>query len=700
MTSLDGGGGSRGGSDDTSSNDQEQTDQARDELRQRDPRGGSTDTQPQDRDTGVTSGSGDVADSGSSSSSSSGSGDETRDAARRELRRRDQGSETTDTSESDEQESMESARDELQDKDTGSKSEPEPAASLQRRGALTSGQRNPGQQNVSPLASLAIPADRRQEAVTGEGRIQAKAQSGDRAARVYETGTDIQEYGETQGEDIEAGLDRVLESKYFRRADPVRAMTHGEQSLLDVEVGEDTVGGQISSFGGGVVEFPYLIAGGTAQAAGAAGVAFDDSDFDATTDDLQETGTTAVLSQVDFARNRPVEAAFILAPAGPGLARASRRGSRAARGRVGSSSSRSRVREFVGDETAQVGKQTGRQRQRGGEQRSGEQTEPAQRQTSPDYDPRVFERNRGRGPGRSEGLDPTFGERPGRRGAGERAGYRQRVQRARRQPDADLRTVHEPEPAPAGAQGQPTAVSATGAGAANTRLEGVELLEEAQEQQAVVEDEGPPGVAEATEVQTYSDESTRELVELQKEAEAVETGESTVDAIGDETAAGERGEQRSRERTRGQDRAGETSRGGQRGTTGQGLDSDTVTDTTERQPTDTTTTTTGETTSTPGGGERGGNRPPRRLPNLPDFPSGGQQRHTPSTPGRLFDREWRNPVAAPDELGDVAMDALEDIDDATERDDDDRKRRDRDVFADLDELDFGLDDLDDTLDGV
>lgn len=674
------GGGDSSGSDGT-------REDAAEELTERDQ--GSTentkdsgDSEPRSRDPGVTSGDGETA------------------------RRAPEGSSTQESR----QERQAAAEEELTERDQGSASEPDPARPVspgRTEGAVTSGAADTDPEDLSVLAEMSVPADRRSEAIAGEGRIQARAQQGETFAELSQAGVERQEFGQRRASDAEAAAELFLDSPARVAVDPIGAATGGRYSPLEAEVGSEsaTVEEQFVSFAGGAVAFPSTIAGGTAQAAGAAGLTAQDAleggEIEADFDDVKQTTATAAGQQASLVTERPVEAALIAAPVVAG-------GRPSVPRRVSSGASRARggARQFLADESgqAQIG---GRRSRSEGSSSSTRQVEPSSRRSSPDLDPRVFERNRGRGGGRrSQGIDAEIGSRPGRSGGG--GEFRQNVQRFKEiegAPTRDLRASAEAPPAssPGRQVGSGEgAVSASGA-VDSSRQEGVELLEEAQQQQVTQEDEMFAQSEEQLDV-TIAEETTG-TSQIQEQATQPDVDASKVTDIidsstrGQDTDIGGAGSRPSESPTR--NRPGPTrSQNRERTTT----DTTPATDQTPGQETGQDrrtnvppeTTPTGRTTPTTPPGEptttsRGGNRPPRRLPPMPDMPSGGESQFTPREATELFDREFENPVASPDELDDVAGDILNDIDDTRRR-----RRRDDDLVA----FDDDLGDLDDALEGL
>jgi len=705
--------GSGGGSDGGGGSD------ASDELTGRDPGsgsgsddgGGSTGGRDRTTDEGIRSGGGESATEAPNETDDA--AQDTEDAAD-ELTDRDPGSSTSGNGGGSGETggSQEDAAEELTDRDQGSESEPDaarPVSPGRTSGALTSGATDTDPEELSVLAEMAVPESRRNEAIAGEGRIQARAQQGETFAEVAEAGVERQSFGQRRAADAEAGVRLFLDSPARAAVDPIGFATGGRYSPLDATVGADnaTVEDQIVSFAGGAVAFPSTIAGGAAQAAGAGGLtgqdALEGGDVEANFDDVKQTTATAAGRQASLVTDRPVEAALIASPVlVSGRPSVPRRFSR------GASRARGGARQFLADESgqAQIG---GRKSRSQGKSQTSEQVQPSSRRSSPELDPRVFERNRGRGGGRSQGVEPEVGSRPGRSGGGGQ--FRQNVQRFKEiegAPQRDLRASAEsPAANPGGRQGGAAEGAATaGSAVDSSRQEGVELLEEAQQQQVTQQEETFAQTEEQLDV-TAAEESA-DANQLQEQATQPDVDPGEVTEIIDSSTSGQESDV-----SETQDEIGDVggsgrprppaSRGRERPATDVTPAPDQrpetpAEDTQQRQGADTAPDTT-PTGGTPPPGpptgrpttQRGGNRPPRRLPPMPDMPSGGESQFTPRQATQLFDREFTNPVAAPSELDDVASDLLNDVDDTRRR-----RRRDDDLVS----FDDDLADLDDALEGL
>jgi hypothetical protein len=327
----------------------------------------------------------------------------------------------------------------------------------QRTRAVDAGQRDfeTSPTTTSPLVGMAISDDQAQAAVEGEREVARRAAQGDVGAQLAVVGRQLQQ----QGAGIREGtVDAFRDSP----------LPQGPE----VGGGDATVGEQAASFAGGAVGFPLTLAGGGAQATGLAATGAADAEA---ADRLPDTLTEAGESQAEFATDRPVEATLIAGTAA-----------------LGSPRVRSRARQ-AGRRAAETGRdianpQTGRrlladergQLQRPSRSRSRSQSQQrSQQDLDTGVDPRIFERNRGRGGGRqSQGIDTPIGRRPGRRGIEGRQDFAQQVRDFRSLeetvPASDLRTVTEFD-APTTATGS----AAAGAG---------DLLTQAQEQTVTAED--------------------------------------------------------------------------------------------------------------------------------------------------------------------------------------------------------------------
>ena len=193
--------------------------------------------------------------------------------------------------------------------------------------------------------------------------------------------------------------------------------------------------------------------------------------------------------------------------------------------------------EFLADERGQLDL-TGSSRSRGS---TGESTGDVAggRQTSPDFDPRVFERARGRGPGRSAGIEPEIGTRGPR--TSETGGFRQQVQRARQVPDEDLRQATDLELSPTGRQATLSREVGAGGvfGTASAAVTGgqQQRLEEAQQPEVRIGDSALAGNVETT---ALSDLAVGEEIIQAQEPEVAFEGafERTDDQLREDTLAG------------------------------------------------------------------------------------------------------------------------------------------------------------------
>lgn len=574
--------------------------------------------------------------------------------------------------------------------------EPEDIESVERtddgyRATIRQEPEGPTRDDLDPLTALAVPEGRVEEAAAGEDRIEQLADQGSPSAQAFEAGGTIQGVSTEIGERVETVGEQVVDTPVVPAAAGVLtldvATAQRTRRILDAEVGGGgaSVGNQLASTAGDFAEFPGIVAGGAVQAASIPGVAeaeFQRSGRTPGIDPATLASSTArgARQQAGLVRDRPVEAAAILAPGvvASGRARA-RSGSRSRTGRTqnnepgvtesrslstrarqGSQRVRARAEEFLADESAQT--------QLGGRSRSrsrseGQETvDPAGRRQSPDLDPRVFERNRGRGPGRAEPIEPDVSGRPPR--GGDRASFRQDVQRARRQPETDLRQAVEfadAAPAQSGGNVVPGAVN---------------RAEEAREPNVRVDDTLEASVEDirAAAVQPELQAQQQPELQTQQEPEVDVRQTPDVDAAGDvrdRQDARNSGRQQSRPATPGSDvRAATSSRSDVADLavvdTRADVSQQTRTDTAERAtPTDriTVPTTIGLPDRTPGGG---GGRRGFRLPFAGDFPQGGQRDFSAADAGVPFENTFENPVAAPDELDEVAADVLG-------RDEDDRR---------------------------
>jgi hypothetical protein len=591
------------------------------------------------------------------------------------------------------------------------------------RATIIREQQGPTREDLDPLTALAVPEGRVEDAAAGEERIKQLAEDGSPSARVFQAGSDIQAASQDLGDNVRAAGEKVYESPLIPAAagavtrDP--AVARGTRRVLDAEValpGGDAapVGDQIAAGAGGLAEFPGVLGGGIVQTASIPGVARAEQQRSGTTpgiaaDTLAKSTARGARQQAALVRDRPVEAATILAPAAVSSGRArvrsrsesSTRTGRTEAGDPGVTESRSpgtrarqagrrarnRVETFLADESAQaqLGARKARSESRSRSRSESQETvDPAGRPQSPDFDPRVFERNRGRGPGRSEGVEPEVGARPAR--GGDRSNFRQDVQRARRQPETDLRAATDFSDVASAQRGAPNVVP----GAVNR-------LERAQEPQVRLDDTVNPTVEDiqpaAVEPELTAQQDQQLRVEQQSELDVRQTSEVAADAATQQAA---------RERATSQSRA-------------TGLDSDlrpasrSRADAAELAASDTRsavaersratfgqesrTETTGRETSTsstftpPPPPNRGGRG--RRNFSLPfgDFPQGGQRDYSPADRAALFDNEFQNPVAAPFQWDDVAADVLG-------RDEQGDRRDPMDGLAD-----FPTDSDDDTKDG-
>ena len=566
--------------------------------------------------------------------------------------------------------------------------EPEDIESVERtedgfRATIRQEPEGPTRDDLDPLTALAVPEGRVEQAAAGEDRIEQLADQGSPSAQVFEAGGTIQEASAEIGEGVETIGEQTVDSPVVPAAVGVVtrdvAAAQRTRRILDADVGGDgvSVGNQLASTAGGFAEFPGLVAGGVVQAASIPGVAEAESQrsgrasgIDAGT--LASSTARGARQQASLVRDRPVEAAAILAPAAAASGRARvRSGSRSRTGRTqdnepgvtesrslstraqqGGRRVRARAEEFLADESAQS-QLGGRSRSRSRSE-SQDTVDPAGRRQSPDLDPRVFERNRGRGPGRAEPIEPEVSGRPPR--GGDRASFRQDVQRARRQPETDLRQAVEFADA---AQAQSGGNVVPGA---------VNRVEQAQEPSLRVDDTLEASVEDVRAAAVEPELQAQQQPELQAQQEPevdirqTPDVDATADVRGRQDARNS-GRQQSRPATPGSDvRAATSTRSDVADLaavdTRADVSQQSRADTAERAtPTDRTTTptTTGVPDRTPGGG---GGRRGFRLPFAGDFPQGGQRDFSPADPGEPFDNEFSNPVAAPDELDEVAADVL------------------------------------------
>jgi hypothetical protein len=577
--------------------------------------------------------------------------------------------------------------------------EPEDIDSLERtddgyRATITREQQGPTRADLDPLTALAVPEGRVEDAAAGEERIEQLADDGSPSARVFQAGSEIQAASQDFGENVRAAGEEVVDSSLIPAAagavtrDP--AMARRARRALDAEVafpGGDAapVGEQVAAGAGGLAEFPGLLGGGIVQTTSIPGVAQAEQQRSGTTpgiaaDTLAKSTARGARQQAALVRDRPVEAATILAPAAvssgrarvrarsesstrtgrteagdPGVTEARSTGTRA---RQAGRRARNRVETFLADESAQaqLGARKARSQSRSRSRSESQETvDPAGRPQSPDFDPRIFERNRGRGPGRSEGVEPEVGARPAR--GGDRSNFRQDVQRARRQPETDLRAATDFSD-----------VASAQRGGTNVVPGAVNRLERAQEPQVRLDDTVNPTVEDiqpaAVEPDATVQQDQRLRVEQQPELDVRQTSDAVADAATQQAA---------RERATGQSRATgldselrPASRS--RADAAELAASDTRSAVAERSRAtfgqESRTETTGRETSTsstftpPPPPNRGGRG--RRNFSLPfgDFPQGGQRDYSPADRAALFDNEFQNPVAAPFQWDDVAADVL------------------------------------------
>jgi hypothetical protein len=560
----------------------------------------------------------------------------------------------------------------------------------------------PDRGELSPLAALSVPEGRVETAQAGEEAIERRAESGNRFAQGFEAGVSIQEAGRDVADVAEAGGDRVLDSPLPAAASVAAPGTASQGAraaaeALDTEVGraDAAVSEQVSSTAGGFAEFPFLVGGGAVSANAATGLAVEeaaDGEVDAgrAVDDFAATSGRAAGQQAALVRDRPVEAALILAPAAVSSGRARVRARSESSGRTGrteagdpgiteSRSARTRARQagrrarneletLAADESAQaqLGGRQSRSQSRG---ESGSTTEPAGRRTSPDLDPRVFERNRGRGPGRSEGISPEIGNRPGR---GERSGFREDVQRARQLPEQDLRQATEFDPVEAGGAASPS--GAPGAPAGVAASEAVERLADAQQPQvqteraaldpdAATQPSVDPDTAAEPSIDVKQATEPELEVDLQPRPTQVQrAGARDEIAVSDQrlrvqndraqsgaTAATPPPDVRTRSDAKTAGAVDEAVASAADGRLDTEVSQDPSAGT--RRPTD----------------DPGRPRPPGWIPDLPGASRGREFDAVGDGLGPLTEQTVENPVAAPGELDEVAAEALGDADD---RDDD------------------------------
>ena len=353
---------------------------------------------------------------------------------------------------------------------------------------------------------------------------------------------------------------------------------------------------------------------------------------------------------------------------------------------------RNRIETFLADESAQA--QLVRQKQRSksksrSRSESKESAEPATGSESPDFGPMVFRPEVGR-----QRLKPIEPELSGRRarGAGDRAKFRGKIQQRRQRrsqvPKKDLRQATEfSNPSQAQAQA-----------GSNVVPRAVNRLETAQEPQVRVDDTLNPTAedlrAPAAKSKLKSQQKTqlqvkqKQELDVQQRLDVLEEAATQQDVL--EVSPGQSREVRvgskpvldSRIRNDATEIAGAA--------TQTDVIDPTRTDAVEvgrqRQRSQTSEKTTPVPTPPPP--NRGGRG--RRTFSLPfgDFPQGGQRDFSPGDRAALFDNEFTNPVAAPDELDDVAADVLG-------RDEEDR----RDPMDGLADLPGGTENDDDNKDG-
>lgn len=369
-------------------------------------------------------------------------------------------------------------------------------------------EQGPTRDDLDPLTAMAVPDGPVEDAAAGEARIEQLAEDGSPSARVFQAGSEIQAASQEFGARVKRGADSLIDGPSPGQSggsvvgadDLPDSGSSDETRVGDVRVGRDnaTVSDQVASLAGGFAEFPGLVAGGIVQTASIPGVAAAEQQRSGTTpgipaDTLVESTARGARQQAALVRDRPVEAAGILAPAAVASGRArvrARSGSGVSRsgdsvglesqtrpgGRLKTEAGSLRERgprsdisdfrtqtqasrqarktreaglefregldRFIQDESgqAQLGGRRSQSRSRSRSE-SQETVDVAGRRQSPDLDPRVFERNRGRGPGRAEAIDLEVTTRPPRRS--DRSSFREDVQRARQQPETDLRQVVE-----------------------------------------------------------------------------------------------------------------------------------------------------------------------------------------------------------------------------------------------------------------
>ena len=251
---------------------------------------------------------------------------------------------------------------------------------------LTSPASETGRNTVSPLAGTAITDENRQQAVRGSREVARRAEDGDVAAQVAEFGRDVQEGYAGVGE-------AISETNPARNVGPT--VGFGEEVFgRDVGVDAAPVGQQVGDFVGGAAAFPGVLAGGAAQATGAAatggGVDLDNAGR------VADAGGEALESQAEYFAQRPVEAGLIAAGAAAGSPSVRGRVSSSARaaasrGRAAARRAGERARnvdpdptKLIADERGQVtfGRSRSRSRQQSGDQRSVPETDPVRRQAT------------------------------------------------------------------------------------------------------------------------------------------------------------------------------------------------------------------------------------------------------------------------------------------------------------------------------
>jgi len=221
-------------------------------------------------------------------------------------------------------------------------------------------------QTVSPLASMAVTNETREQAVAGSREVARRAESGDAGAQLAEFGRDVQE-------------------RYTDVGDAVTETVPSNEGGFRVGAADESVDQQFADFVGGAAAFPGVIAGGAAQAGGLVATSDTETAVESA-GTLTGTATEATASQAEYFAERPVEGVLfgLTAAAGSGAGRSSIRAA-ASRGRAAarSAGNSGSVRDFVSADRGQaelVGGQRGRSRGSGDE--GIPQSDPVRRQAT------------------------------------------------------------------------------------------------------------------------------------------------------------------------------------------------------------------------------------------------------------------------------------------------------------------------------